>query len=143
MVLFLSLCTFYCIKNKFVYFPCGTVFPPSLSFSCSQRYNHPIYRVPFARCNGFKYSFVSKIISLWNNLPLEAVNSETLLIFKHLYHLFFNKFVLSVYNRHGCTLHISIAIQCSLVLLQNYYFKKLKMCYELMSMCHKIMKLIK
>ena len=27
--LFLFLCTFYCIKNKLVYFPCGTVFLPT------------------------------------------------------------------------------------------------------------------
>ena len=53
----MSLCTFYCIKNKLVLFPCGTVLPPTMSFSCSRRYNHPVFRVPFARCNGFKYSF--------------------------------------------------------------------------------------
>ena len=29
-----------------------------------------------------------------------------------------------VYNRHGCTLYISNAIQCILVLLQSYYLKK-------------------
>jgi len=81
--IFLSLCTFYCIKNKLVYFPCGTVLPPTISFLCNRRNNHHVYRVPFARCNGFKYSFFSNIISLWNNLPLEAVNSETLLVFKH------------------------------------------------------------
>ena len=55
-----------------------------MSFSCSQRYNHPIYRAPFTHCNGFKYSFSSNIIILWNNLPLEAVNSETLHIFNAL-----------------------------------------------------------
>ena len=81
--LFLCLCTFYCIKNNLVYFPCGSVFPPTMSFSCSRRYNHQVYRVPFARCNGFKYSFFSNIIRLWNNLPLETVNSESLFIFKH------------------------------------------------------------
>ena len=42
--LFLCLCTFYCIKNNLIYFPCGSVFPPTMSFSCSRRYNQ-VYRV--------------------------------------------------------------------------------------------------
>ena len=81
--LYLSLCTFYCIKNKLFYFPYESVFPPTTSYSCSRSYNHHVYRVPFARSNGLRYSFFCNTIRLWNNLPLEAINSETLFMFKH------------------------------------------------------------
>ena len=75
--LFLSLCTFYSIKSKLIYFPCDSVLPPALSCLRSLNYNTHALRVPFAHCNGLKFSFFNTTISLWNNLPSEAITSVT------------------------------------------------------------------
>ena len=75
--LFLSLCTFYSIKNKLLYFPCDSVLPPALSCLRSLSYNTHALRVPFTHCNGLKFSFFNTTISLWNNLPSEAITSVT------------------------------------------------------------------
>ena len=39
---------------------------------------------PFANCNSFLYSFLPATISLWNNLPLDALTSTSLPVFKRL-----------------------------------------------------------
>ena len=54
----------------------------SYACTCAEGYalNDDVFTCRISHCNGFKYSFFSNIIRLWNNLPLEAVNSETLLI---------------------------------------------------------------
>ncbi len=81
--LFLSLSTFLKIIHNLIYFPPNYCASP-LSFSL--RCNHPHqYSIPFAHTNCCKHSFLPNSISLWNNLPLEAVNCTTLptLIFKY------------------------------------------------------------
>ena len=68
--LFLSLCTFYCIKNML---PCGTV---------SHQLCH--FHVVGGTIIQFTESLLLIAISKHNQpMPLEAVNSEMLLIFKH------------------------------------------------------------
>ena len=81
--LFLSLCTFYCIVNKFMFFPTESVLPPTMSFSNCRNFNPYAYRVPLAHHNGLKFSFLYNTISVWNNLPPEAINSQSLANFKH------------------------------------------------------------
>ena len=81
--LFLSLCTFYCILNKFMFFPTESVLPPTMSFSNSRNFKPYAYRVPLAHHKGLKFSFLHNTISVWNNLPPEAINSQSLANFKH------------------------------------------------------------
>ena len=55
-----------------------------VKLSSSLRCNHDQqYSIPFAHTNHFKYSFLPNSISVWNNLPLEAVNCTTLPMFKY------------------------------------------------------------
>ena len=77
--LFLSLSTFFKIIHNLIYFPPNYCpFPLSSSFS-----NHlHQYSIPFAHTNCYKHLFLPNSISLWNNLPLEAVNCTTLPTFK-------------------------------------------------------------
>ena len=79
--LFLSLSTFFKIIHNLIYFlPNYCAFPLSSSFRC----NHPHqYSIPFTHTNCYKHSFLPNSISLWNNLPLEAVNCTTLPTFKY------------------------------------------------------------
>ena len=79
--LFLSLSTFFKIIHNLIYFPVN--FHPT-PLSSSLRCNHDQqYSIPFAHTNHFKYSFLPNSISVWNNLPLEAVNCTTLPMFKY------------------------------------------------------------
>ena len=76
--LFLSLCTFYCIKKSSFIF--------RMLVFCHQPFHNHIVGVailiPF--CNGL--NFLSLIVLLlWNNLSLEAVTSNTLNILYHPY----------------------------------------------------------
>ena len=83
--IFLSLCTFYKIINGSISFPSSFIPPPS---SCSHHYNAHSFKIPFARCNGLKYSFIPQCVSLWNNLPREAVTSSHLCFKYHVSPLF-------------------------------------------------------
>ena len=87
--LFLSLCTFYCIVNRIVYFPTESVLPPTMSFSNCRNFNPYAYRLPLAHHNGLKFSFLINTIRVWNNLPLEAINSHSLAMFKRYISPFF------------------------------------------------------
>ena len=70
--LFLSLSMFFKIIHNLVYFPVN--FHPTPLSSCLRCNHDQQYSIPFARTNHFKYSFLPNSISVWNNLPLEAVN---------------------------------------------------------------------
>ena len=79
--LFLSLSTFFKIIHNIIYFlPNYCPFPLSSSFRCNHLHQ---YSIPFAHTNCYKHSFLPNSISLWNNLPLEAVNCTTLPTFKY------------------------------------------------------------
>ena len=61
--IFLSLCTFFKIVKELVYFPpiSLTPLPTSTSHLC-----HPhSFGIPFARCNGLKFSFINASVPLW------------------------------------------------------------------------------
>ena len=45
---------------------------------------HNVLIQPFAKSNSFLYSFLPATISLWNNLPLDALTSTSLPVFKRL-----------------------------------------------------------
>ena len=76
-----SLCFFKIIHNL-VYFP--TIHYPTPLSSFSSRYNHDQqFCIPFARTNHLKHSFLSNSVSLWNNLPSQAVTCTTLSLFKY------------------------------------------------------------
>ena len=79
--LFLLLSTFLKIIHDLVYFPVN--FHPTPLSSCLRCNHDQQYNIPFARTNHFKYSFLPNSISVWNNLPLEAVNCITLPMFKY------------------------------------------------------------
>ena len=77
---FLSL-SFFEIIHDLIYFLVNFHPTPLSSFL---RYNHDQqYSIPFAHTNHFKYSFLPNSISVWNNLPLEAVHCTTLPMFKY------------------------------------------------------------
>ena len=79
---FLSLCTFYSILNNLVSFPRDCVLPSAMHYSRSRHYNPNAYRVPLVHCTGFKFSFFCNVVSVWNNLPTEAVTADNLPTFK-------------------------------------------------------------
>ena len=72
--------SFYKIINGSISIPSSFIPPPSL---CSHHCNAHSLKIPFARCNGLKYSFIPQCVSLWNNLPREAVTSSDLYCFKY------------------------------------------------------------
>ena len=67
--IFLSLCTFYLIKNHLVYFPSTGFLPPPMNHTSTRIYNPFGYYLPHAHCNALKCSFLHTVISVWNNLP--------------------------------------------------------------------------
>ena len=81
--LFLSLCTFYSILNNLVSFPRDCVFPSAMPYSRNHHYNPNAYRLPLAHCNGLSFSYSYTVVSVWNNLPTQAVTATTLPVFKH------------------------------------------------------------
>ena len=87
---FLSLVTLFKIKNNIVYFP-PNFLPPLLSSSRLRSHSScNRFIIPFARTNHYKYSFFCSATLLWNNLPLEAINTTSLSCFKR---LIFNLFL--------------------------------------------------
>ena len=80
--LFLSLCLFYSIVNNVVTFPRDSVFPSAMPHSQSRYYNPNAYVLPPFHCNALKFSFFYNVVSIWNNLPTQAVTSDTLPLFK-------------------------------------------------------------
>ena len=82
--LFLCLCTFHSIVNGLVYLPNETFLPPAVTVTSRRNGNPHAYRVPHAHLNGLYFSFVCITITLWNNLPLEAINSNDLARFKYI-----------------------------------------------------------
>ena len=74
---------FYCILNGLVYFQTESVLPLTMSFPNCRHFNPDAYRLPLAHDNGLKFSFLINAIKVWNNLPLEAINSQCLVMFKH------------------------------------------------------------
>ena len=80
--LFLSLSVFFKIIHNLVYFP--TIHYPTPLSSFSSRYNHDHqFCIPFACTNHLKHSFLPNSVSLWNNLPSQAVTCTTLSLFKY------------------------------------------------------------
>ena len=79
--LFLSLCKFFKIIHKQIYFPPEIV--PSYLPLCNLRHCNPNQLViPFAHTNYLKYSFIFNITPIWNNLPAEAQICTNLTLFK-------------------------------------------------------------
>ena len=79
--LFLSLCTFYSILKNLVSFPRDCVFPSVMPYFRSRHYNPNAYRLPLAHCNGLSFSCFYTVVSVWNNLPTQAVTATTLPVF--------------------------------------------------------------
>ena len=80
--LFLSLSVFFKIIHNLVYFP--IIHHPTPLSSFSSRYNNDHqFCIPFARTNHLKHSFLPNSVSLWNNLPSQAVTCTTLSLCKY------------------------------------------------------------
>ena len=77
-----SLHTFYKMFNNLTTIP--YIQYVQLSTVTSTRYSHPFKLIPMlAKKNPLKYSFLSRIIPLWNQLPQDLVNSNSLISFKN------------------------------------------------------------
>ena len=76
--LYLKLCTLYKIMHGYFYFPLN-VFLPQVN---RHSYSLPLVHIPHARTNAFKSSFVPSTVSIWNNLPHEALIAPTITSFK-------------------------------------------------------------
>ena len=76
--LYLKLCTLYKIMHGYFYFPLN-VFLPQVN---RHSYSLPLVHIPHARTNAFKSSFVPSSVSIWNNLPHEALIAPTITSFK-------------------------------------------------------------
>ena len=92
-------CLFFKIIHNLVYFP--TIHYPTPLSSFSSRYNHMHDHQlcgPFARtiANHLKYSFLPNSVSLWNNLPSQAVTCTTLSLFKY--------YTIPLFSQCTCTL---------------------------------------
>ena len=77
-----SLHTFYKMFNNLTMIP----YIQYVQFSTvtSTRYSHPFKLIPMlAKKNPLKYSFLSRTIPLWNQLPQDLVNSNSLISFKN------------------------------------------------------------
>ena len=75
--LYFKLCTLYKIVHKLIYFPVD-ILPLRSNLSAPV----PLLHQPFARTNSFFSSFVLSSISLWNNLPHEALTADSIHSFK-------------------------------------------------------------
>ena len=75
--LYLKLCTLYKIIHGHFYFP-QNIFLPKLT-RCALLYQ---LQQIYARTNAFQSSFVINSVSLWNNLPQEALRAQTIHSFK-------------------------------------------------------------
>ena len=77
-----SLHTFYKMFNNLTTIP--YIQYVQLSTVTSTRYSHPFKLIPMlAKKNLLKYSFLSRTIPLWNQLPQDLVNSNSLISFKN------------------------------------------------------------
>ena len=74
--LFFCLCTFHRIVNGLVCVPNETFLPPAVTVTSRRNGNPHAYRVSHAHLNGLYFSFLRNTIRTWNNLPLEAINSN-------------------------------------------------------------------
>ena len=75
--LYLKLCTLYTIMHVIFIFP--QVFLPQVN---RHSYSLPLVHIPHARTNAIKSSFVPSSVSIWNNLPHEALIAPTITSFK-------------------------------------------------------------
>ena len=80
--LFLSLCSFYLIRNHLFYFPPTGFLPPAMNHTSSRNYNPCGYYLPRAHCNVLKFSILHTIISVWNNLPHHALTAESFSVYR-------------------------------------------------------------
>ena len=100
---------FFKIIHSLVYFP--TIHYPTPLSSFPSRYNHDHQLcIPFARTNHFKHSFLPNSVSLWNNLPSQAVTCTTLSLFKY-YNL---PLIFIMYMYFGYTVVLAICYCVSL-----------------------------
>ena len=87
---FRSLTTLFKIIYDIVYFP-PDLLPPSLSPSgLRSNISGNRFKIPFARTNQYKNSFICTVTQLWNNLPLEAINCTNFTLFKQLIYPLFS-----------------------------------------------------
>jgi len=80
---YLKMCTLYKIVHNLIYFPSNVVLPKHNSVVPT-----PLLHQPFARTNAFCSSFVLSAVSLWNNLPQEALAADSISSSNKLYYPF-------------------------------------------------------
>ena len=76
---YLKLCSLFKIVKGLSYFP-----PDMIKERVSYPYFYtgpPLLFCPFARTNSYKFSFIPSSVSLWNNLPTDALSSESVCTF--------------------------------------------------------------
>ena len=77
-----SLHTFYKMFNNLSMIPFTQYV--QLSNATNTRFSHPFKLIPMSsKKNPLKYSFLSRTIPLWNQLPQDLVNSNSLISFKN------------------------------------------------------------
>ena len=84
--IYLSLCTFYKIVNSIIFSPSHylPVASPLNSLPLSLRCNHSNhFKIPYARTNSFKFSFLPSMLLWWNNLSDVTATCESLSMFKY------------------------------------------------------------
>ena len=70
--------------GEIIYFPSNIVLPKHNSVVPTS-----LLHQPFARTNAFCSSFIPSAVSLWNNLPQEALAADSISSFKALVHPIF------------------------------------------------------
>ena len=83
--IFLSICTFYLIKNHLVHFPSTGFLPPPMHHTSTRIYNPFGYYLPHAHCNSLKFSFLHTVINPRRACAARVtVNQEDTSYFSHL-----------------------------------------------------------
>ena len=75
---YLKLCSLFKIVNGLCFFPSDIITERVSYFHTGP----PLLFCPFARTNSYKFSFIPSSVSLWNNLPTDALSSQSFSTFK-------------------------------------------------------------
>ena len=76
----IDLTLFYKIQYNLFLFPFSNDL--NLNTSCTRKSHNKAYKILPALVDPYKYSFFARCITVWNSLPLEAVNAQSLSVYK-------------------------------------------------------------
>jgi len=95
--MYFKLCTLYKIVHNLVYFPPNVISPKYSSVTVTPE---PFLYQPSARTTTYYSSFVPSSVSVWNNLPSEALTANSI------HPINFSYIPLSL----GCTLELALCL---------------------------------